>query len=53
LVGAGEALLSRGFFADRIGFFFELFKFDESVWIPPGLMFRGGDDGGVERRFGV
>lgn len=50
---AGEALLSRGFFPERIGFFFEELKLvKESTWMTPGLMLCGGDDGGVERSAG-
>jgi hypothetical protein len=48
LLGAGDGRLAGGFFADRGAFFFdEVTGFDESVVAPPGLTFRGGDDGGV------
>lgn len=50
--GAGEALLSLGFFPERIGFFFEELKLVGSTWMTPGVMLCGGDDGGVERSAG-
>jgi hypothetical protein len=51
--GAGEALLSRDFLPERMGFFFEELKlFEGSTWMAPELMLRGGDDGGVERSAG-
>jgi hypothetical protein len=35
-----------------MGFFFEELKFEGSTWMTPGLMLRGGEDGGVERSTG-
>ena len=41
---------SRGFLTDRLFFFLEaLTLIEESVAVPPGLEFLGGDEGGVAR----
>lgn len=46
----GEALdKSRGFLLDRPLFFLDRLA-EESVAVPPGLMFLGGDEGGVVNR---
>lgn len=43
--------LCGGFFADLGFFFLDIFALiEESVVVPPGLRFRGGDDGGVVRK---
>lgn len=51
--GAGDARLPWlwfGFLPERGGFFLEWTLFDESVAAPAGLMFLGGEDGGVLSR---
>jgi hypothetical protein len=52
LLWAGEAFgMSRGFFPDRTFFFLDDFTLlEESVAVPPGLRFLGGEEGGVVKR---